>query len=233
MSEQHGASARGLRALTGEEFSATEALGGVRGVVESVAPGLLFVVVYLAAGERLRPALIAAVAGAVLAVAARLVQRTPVTQAFSGLLGVAVGVVWAWRSGAASNYFLVGLLTNGAYLVGTALTIVLGFPLVGLVVGLFAKEGPLSGGPWSAVLAWRGDRSRRRAYALATWPWVGMFAVRLAVQVPLYLRSDVAWLGTAKLAMGLPLTALVLGVSWRMVRAAEGPPAVAPEHPAR
>ncbi|MBN9325453.1 MAG: DUF3159 domain-containing protein, partial [Cellulomonas sp.] len=56
---------------------------------------------------------------------------------------------------------------------------------------------------------------------------------RLAVQVPLYLQSDVAWLGTAKLAMGLPLTALVLWVSWRMVRAAEGPPAAAPEHPAR
>src|SRR5699024_242824 len=128
---------RGLRALTGEEFSAAEALGGARGIVESVAPGLLFVVVYLVAGQRLRPALIAAVAAAVLAVVARLVQRTPVTQAFSGLLGVAVGVVWAWRSGTASNYFLVGLLTNGAYLVVTAVTVLIGFPLVGLVVGLF------------------------------------------------------------------------------------------------
>lgn len=231
MSEQPAGSARGLRALTGEEFSAAEALGGARGIVESVAPGLLFVVVYLVAGQRLRPALIAAVAAAVLAVVARLVQRTPVTQAFSGLLGVAVGVVWAWRSGTASNYFLVGLLTNGAYLVVTAVTVLIGFPLVGLVVGLFAKQGPLAGGPWSAVLAWRADPERRRAYALATWPWVAMFALRLAVQVPLYLRSDVAWLGTAKLAMGLPLTALVLWVSWRMVRAAEGPAAAAPEHP--
>ena len=233
MSDQPDGSGRGLRALTGEQFSAADALGGVRGMVESVAPGLLFVVVYLVAGQRLRPALIAAVATAVLAVVVRLAQRTPVTQAFSGLLGVGIGVVWAWRSGTASNYFLVGLLTNGAYLVGTAVTILVGFPLVGLVVGLFAKDGPLSGGPWSAVLAWRAEPRLRRTFALATWPWVAMFAIRLAVQVPLYLKSDVAWLGTAKLAMGLPLTALVLWLSWRMVRAAGAPAGPAPEHPDR
>lgn len=228
MSEQPEGAARGLRALTAEEFSAVDALGGVRGMVESVAPGLLFVVVYLAAGQQLRPALVAAVAAAVLAVVVRLVQRTPVTQAVSGVLGVGIGVVWAWRSGTAQNYFLYGLLVNAAYLLGTAATVLVRLPLVGLVVGLFAKDGPLAGGPWSAVLAWRTDPVRQRAYAMATWPWVAMFGVRLAVQVPLYLQSEVAWLGTAKLAMGLPLTALVLWLSWRMVRAAEGPAAAAP-----
>ena len=34
----------------------------------------------------------------------------------------------------------------------------------GLVVGLFAKDGPLSGGPWSAVLAWRGDFPAREDF---------------------------------------------------------------------
>ncbi len=233
MSDEPDGSARGLRALTGEQFSAADALGGVRGIVESVAPGLLFVVVYLVSGQQLRAALVAAVGAAVVAVAVRLVQRTPATQAFSGLLGVAIGVVWAWRSGAASNYFLAGLLTNGAYLVGTVVTVLVGYPLVGLVVGLFAKDGPLAGGAWSAAVAWRADAPRRRAYGVATWAWVAMFAVRLLVQVPLYLRSDVAWLGTAKLAMGLPLTALVLWLSWRMVRAAEAPAAAARTHPDR
>ena len=79
---------RGMRALTAEQFSAADAVGGVRGVIESVAPGLLFVVVFIASGQRLAPALIAAAAAAVVAVIVRLVQRTPVTQAFSGLLGV-------------------------------------------------------------------------------------------------------------------------------------------------
>ncbi|WP_123370629.1 DUF3159 domain-containing protein [Cellulomonas sp. PhB150] len=207
-----------MRALTAEEFSAADAVGGVRGVVESVAPGLLFVVVYLATGQSLTPALVAAAGAAVLAVIVRLVQRTPVTQAFSGLLGVGIGVVWAWRTGDASDYFAYGLWVNGLYLVGTLASILVGWPLVGLVMGLFTKGGPLSGGPWSAAVAWRSDKALRRTYSLATWPWVAMFAVRLAVQVPLYYSEDIGWLGTAKLAMGLPLTALALWISWLLVR---------------
>jgi len=211
---------RGLQALTADEFSASAAVGGVRGVVESVAPGLLFVVVYLATGQELKPALFAAGGAAVLAVIARLVQRTPVTQAFSGLFGVGIGVVWAWRTGDATDYFAYGLWVNALYLVGTLVTILVGWPLVGLVVGTFSKGGPLSGGTWSQAVAWRSDRALRRRYALATWPWVGMFAVRLAVQLPLFFKHDTTWLGTAKLAMGIPLTALALWISWLMVRSA-------------
>ncbi len=217
---------RGMRALTAEQFSAADAVGGVRGVVESVAPGLLFVVVYLASGQRLTPALIAAAGAAVVAVVVRLVQRTPVTQAFSGLVGVGIGVIWAWRSGDASDYFAYGLWVNVAYLVATLVSILAGWPLVGLVMGLFRAEGPLSSnGSWGAAVAWRADPVLRRRYALATWPWVAMFAVRLAVQVPLYLADQVAWLGTAKLAMGLPLTALTLWLSWSLVRGSAALPA--------
>lgn len=217
--------ARGMRAITAERFSALDALGGVRGMVEAVAPGLLFVVVYLVSGQRLTPALVAAGGAAVLAVLARLVQRTPLTQAFSGVIGVGIGVVWAWRTGDASDYFAYGLWVNAAYLVGTLVTIVVGWPLVGLVVGMFRNDGPLTGGPWSAVVGWRRDPVQRRRYALATWPWVGMFGLRLAVQLPLYLADEVAWLGTAKLAMGLPLTALTLWLSWMLVRGSAGAPA--------
>ncbi len=223
---------RGLRALTGEEFSALGALGGVRGIVEAVAPGVLFVVVYLAAGQRLAPALVASSGAAVIAVLVRLVQRTPVTQAFSGFLGVAVGVVWAWRTGRAEDYFLYGLWTNVAYGLGTLATILAGFPLVGLVVGLFDKEGPLAGGSWGQVVAWRADPVLKRRYQIATWPWVGLFASRLIIQVPLYLAGQVALLGTAKLAMGLPLTALTLWVSWRLARLSAAPADPAPTHPA-
>ncbi|WP_315097487.1 DUF3159 domain-containing protein [uncultured Cellulomonas sp.] len=215
-----------MRALTGEQFSAADAVGGVRGVVESVAPGLLFVVVYLASGQRLTPALVAAAGAAVVAVVVRLAQRTPVTQAFSGLVGVGIGVVWAWRSGDASDYFAYGLWVNVVYLVATLASILAGWPLVGLVMGLFRAEGPLSSnGSWGAAVAWRADPALRRRYALATWPWVAMFGLRLAVQVPLYLADEVAWLGTAKLAMGLPLTALTLWLSWSLVRGSAGLPA--------
>lgn len=63
-----------------------------------------------------------------------------------------------------------------------------------------------------------------------------MFALRLAVQLPLYFRDDVAWLGTAKLAMGVPLTALALWISWVLVRPTrvrrqEQEPQESPSHP--
>jgi hypothetical protein len=219
------ARARGMRAITQDEFSALDALGGVRGVVESVAPGLLFVVVYLASGQRLAPALIASAASAVLAVLVRLVQRTPPTQAFSGVIGVGIGVLWAWRTGEASDYFAYGLWVNAAYLVGTLVSVLVGWPLVGLVVGLFDKNGPLTGGSWSQAVAWRQDPVLVRRYAWATWPWVALFALRLLVQVPFYLGGDVVWLGTAKLAMGVPLTAVALWLSWMMVRRSGASPA--------
>ncbi len=225
-----GAVARELRSLTGEEFSATAAIGGTRGAVESVAPGLLFVVVFVLSGQRLGPALVAASAAAAVAVVVRLVQRTPVTQAVSGLLGVGIGVLWAWRTGRGQDYFAYGLWTNAAYLVGFLVSVLVGWPLVGLVIGLFAPDGPLTGGPWSRAVAWRDDRALRRRYVLVSWVWAGMFAARLAVQVPLYRSAEVGWLGTAKLVMGLPLTALVLWLSWLLVRrsgvraAPAGPP---------
>ena len=86
----------------------------MRGIVESVAPGLLFVVVYIATGpDASTPALIAARRPPrSIAVVVRLVQRTPVTQAFGGLLGVGIGVLWAWRTGDANDYFAYGLWVN-------------------------------------------------------------------------------------------------------------------------
>lgn len=216
--------ARGMRALSSDTFSAADAVGGMRGIIESVAPGMLFVVVYIAAGQRLAPALIVALSAAAITVVARLVQRQPPTQAFGGFLGVAIGVLWAWRTGDAKDFFTYGLWVNVAWFLGTLLTIVAGWPLVGLVVGLFSKTGPLNeGGSWAGAVAWRRDRPLRRRYALATVPLVALFGLRLAVQLPLYFSSEVAWLGTAKLVMGVPGTALALWVSWLVVRGSTDP----------
>lgn len=220
--------ARGMRAVLGEEFSFAEAVGGVRGLVESSAPGLVFVVVFVAS-RLLAPALIASLAVAVGAVVVRLVQRTPVTQALSGVLGVAMGVVWAWWSGRAQDYFAGGLLANVGFLVGTVASIAARWPLVGVAVAALRGQD----------MAWRTDPARlreRRRYVWATWVLAAVFALRLAVQVPLYYAGEdaVAALGTAKLAMGVPLFALGLWVIWLLVgsRAAradlQGPPPTPP-----
>ncbi|WP_454048389.1 DUF3159 domain-containing protein [Cellulomonas sp. Marseille-Q8402] len=232
--EDPAAPARGMRAIEADSFSIADSVGGVRGAVESVLPGLVFVVVYVAGGQELRPALIASVAAALLAVVARLVQRSPLTQALSGVLGVGIGVVWAWRTGDASDYFAWGLLTNVAYLLAFAVSVLVRWPLVGLVLGLFRGDGPMSeSGSWAGAVAWRQDPALLRRYALVTWLWAGMFALRLVVQVPLYYADEVAWLGTAKLVMGVPLTALVLWASWILVRGSTAArPARTPTPPA-
>jgi len=215
--------ARGMRSVLAEDFSFADAIGGVRGLAESVAPGLVFVVVYLLDYE-LVPALVAALAVAVLAVVVRLVQRTPITQAASGIVGVGIGVIWAWRTGEAADYFAYGLWTNAAYLVACLVSILVGWPLVGVVVGLLKGQGT----------SWRKDpaaaRDRQR-FRWATWLWVAMFGARLAVQVPAYLADNVAWLGTARLAMGVPLWALTLWLTWLLVHDS-GRGAAQPDRPA-
>ncbi|WP_402464945.1 DUF3159 domain-containing protein [Isoptericola aurantiacus] len=237
---------RGVRALTGDTFSFAAAVGGVRGVVEAVLPGLVFVVVFVVT-EDLTWSLVASCGAALLAVVARLVQRTPVTQALGGVLGIAVGVFWAWRTGEAEDFYAVGLWTNAAYLLAFLVSIAVRWPLVGLFVeAVRAGFSDLSGArrtpdddgdathdadgagvgqesgasSFAALAAWRSDADLVRRYTIASWFWVGLFAVRLAVKVPLYLDGDVGWLGTMHLVLGVPLWGLVLWLTWVVVRGA-------------
>jgi hypothetical protein len=201
----------GFRALAGEDFSFADAIGGGRGLVESAAPGLVFVVVYLL-DHRLAQSLIAAGSVALVALGARLVQRTPVTQAFSGLLGVGVGVLWAWGTGRAQDYFAGGLILNAVWFVGISASLAARWPVVGVIVSL------LRGEDWSWRTSPAADHERRR-FVWASWLWLVMFGLRLGVQLPLYLRGEdaVGWLGTARLVMGLPLFAVTLWITWLLV----------------
>lgn len=249
--------ARGVKSLTAQDFDMLDSVGGVRGLVEAIAPGLIYLVVYVTTGN-LTPALISSLSVAVLLVVLRLIQRTPVTMAFSGIFGVAIGLFVAWRSGDASDFYIWGLLVNIAYLVVLALSNVVKWPGVGVMVEILqsglgatssSKESPAGDASTNSAAtegaeglepaqsskisdestdqpalvwptAWRKDADLMRRYTVVTWIWVAMFAARLIVQGPLYLagESAVAALGTARLIMGLPLFALVLWLSWRIIR---------------
>ena len=193
--------------LTGDDFSFTEALGGWRGFVESAAPGVVFVVAYLGWGGWRIPT-IASVATVAVLVLVRLIQRSSVQQALAGVLGVGIGALWAWRSGDAGGYFVPGLWANGLYLAGLLISMAVRWPAVGIVVGLLKGWGT----------SWRADARVMRTMQLGTAVVAGMFALRLGVQLPLYLADAVAPLGTAKLAMGVPLFALTLWLVWLLVR---------------
>ncbi|WP_297081492.1 DUF3159 domain-containing protein [uncultured Demequina sp.] len=207
-------SARGLGDLvTGDDFSFQEALGGWRGFAEAAAPGVVFVIAYLIDGS-MRVPVIAAVATMLVLVAVRLLQRSPIRQAISGAVGVAIGAIWAWRTGEPGDYFVGGLWLNAAYLAGLLVSMAVGWPAVGIVLGLLKGWGS----------AWRDDARVVRAMQWGTAVLAVMFALRLTVQLPLYLADAVAALGTARLAMGVPLFALTLWVVWMLVRNAAPDP---------
>ena len=189
-----------------EDFSWSEALGGTRGVIEATAPGLVFVIVFVAT-RALVPTLVAASCVALLACAIRLVQRQGVQQALSGLFGVAIGVIFAAATGRGENYFAWGIATNVAMALAFALSVLC---RRGLVAQFY---GPLTG----LAQGWRTDPAHAdlaRRCNLLTWMWAGIFVLRVAVQVPLWLSGQVAALGVAKLALGLPLFALGAWATW-------------------
>jgi hypothetical protein len=202
-----GPAQTGWRAIAGDDFSARDSVGGVRGLIESSAPGVVFVVAYLVWGGYRIPT-ITACATVVVMVIARLIARQRVIHALGGVFGVALGAVWAWRFADPGEYFVPGFWVNGATFVGLTLTILVGWPIVGVVVAIAR----------GASMEWRDDVRLRRRFGWATAIMATLFALKLVVQLPLYWADEVGALGVAKVAMGFPLFALTAWIIWLIVR---------------
>jgi hypothetical protein len=187
------------------------ALGGPLGVAESVLPAVVFVVVVTATGQDITAAAIAAVGVAAVLTLARLVRRQTPVYAVGGVVGVAVAGYVASRTGRAEDFFLPGLLLNVAYASAFVVSIAVRWPLLGVVVAGASGRG----------MEWREDPVRRRAYSRASWIWVCLFVLRIAVQLPLYLAGALVALGTARVAMGVPLIAACAWLSWLLLRRTE------------
>ena len=185
-----------------------EAVGGPLGIAETSLPAVAFVVAYTASGSDTNTAAIVAVGLALLLTVARLVKRESPQHALSGLVGVAFAAFIATRSGKAENFFLPGLLANAAYASAFLISLAVRRPLVGIIVTKLDGEDD----------GWREDPRRMRAFVLASWLWAGLFLLRLAVQLPLDLAGAVVALGVARTAMGVPLFALGIWLTWLLVR---------------
>ena len=210
--------ARGLAATVAEQFSFEESIGGVRGMVESALPVLIFTVVY-ALGHDLAVSSLAAVGVSVAGLLLRLVTRMPLTPAISGLFGVAVGAAIAWYTGAAINFFLTSIVKNIVLGLLFAISALVRWPAVGVMLGMMLGE----------QFHWRTVPARLRVYQQVTWLWAGMSVIRLAFQIPLYLHDKVGGLGAASIPLGLPLYGVVLLLTWLIVRRV--PVARPPEEP--
>jgi len=188
--------------------SLTEAVGGPLGVAESAAPAAAFVTTYTATGQDTEAALIAAVTLGVIFAVARILRGQTVQYALAGLGGLALSAYVVSRTGKAEDFFLPGLLANAAYALAYAISILVRWPLLGVIVAA------LRGGD----MGWRKDPLELKAYSRASWVWVALFSLRLAVQLPLYLASALTALGVARIAMGIPLFAVGIWLSWLILR---------------
>lgn len=194
----------------------SEVLGGWYGSVETAAPTVAFVLVWLLRDD-VRGALLAAAAVTILLLGVRLALGGPVRYVLSSVLATALAAFFALRSGRAEDAFLPGILASAAYLVAALVSVAARWPLVGFVVG--AGDPAFAEDP----TAWRRDRQLVRVCSRLTWVLVGLFAVRLAVMVPLYLAGEVAWLGVAKIALGWPLYLLAIVVMGLMLATGHTP----------
>ena len=185
-----------------------EALGGKRGLADSGLPGAIFVTVFTLTGQNLEPALWSAIGAATVFTLIRVVRREPLQFAIAGLVGIGIAAFIASRTGRAQDFFLPALFKDAGFGLLYLVSILVKWPLIGLIVGPLVGEG----------MTWRKDPVRRRAYTMATWPWFGLFVARLVVSLPLYLAGATVALGYVRLAMGIPLYLVTLWLSYRAIR---------------
>jgi Protein of unknown function (DUF3159) len=224
VSEQHApATVDTVEAVVRTQIS--RALGGRRGMVEAAVPTIIFTVVWLTT-KQLPYALTSSIAIAVLLLVARLVQRSTVQFCLNALFGIGIGWVFvtisARQGGSADDqalaYFLPGIIYNAGYTVVLAFTCLIGWPLVGFMVG------SVTGDP----TAWHKDRQVVRLCSLLTWLLAVPCLLRVVVQAPIWVAGHsatmepdraVALLGVLKIAMGWPLQlAALAAMAWVLAR---------------
>ena len=187
----------------------SNALGGKSGFIDSGLPTIVFLLIWTFNGNQLKPALIAAGVIAALLTILRLIQGKSLQQVIGGIAGVAISAYFATRSGEAKDYFLPSIIKNLGYGAGILISILVKHPILGYIIG--GLKGDLQG--------WRKDKELLKFYSLITWWWVGLFAVRLIVQVPLFLSNQVQLLGTLNATvLGFPIYLAVVWLTYRALK---------------
>lgn len=178
-----------------------KALGGPRGMLEGALPFVGFTVAWVV-GKQLLASIIVAVGIAVVLAAIRLIQRQPIRFVAQAVVPTVIAVVVAARTGRAEDAFLPGILYNAALAALAIITIAVGRPLFGFIIG--AALGDPTG--------WAADRGLVKMMSKLTAVMAVSYSIRVVVQLPLYLADQVLLLGIAKVALGWPLLIAALAV---------------------
>jgi hypothetical protein len=189
--------------------SVLEGMGGKLGIAETIIPSVLFGSSFALTGQAIISVGLAGGTSA-LFILYRLVTRRSASSALVGAIAVGFAAWLALRDGGqAVDYFVPGFITNAVYAVVLTISVLVRWPVIGVLVEILRGNSS----------SWRKDRKKLTVYSLVTGMWIGFFSLRLAIQVPLYLAENAALLATARVAMGPPLYALVILVSWLILRA--------------
>lgn len=184
------------------------AVGGWLGIVEAILPSLVFVIL-LAIFKQTVLAVVTAASISALFLVIQIVRKKPITQAIAGAIGIAISAFLPLREGGqAADYFIQGFVTNSIYFAVLSISVIIRWPVIGILVGILMGEGT----------SWRKNKGLQRRFQVATLVWVSLFASRLLVQVPLYFAQATEALGVFRIAMGVPLYALCIWLTWLLVR---------------
>lgn len=176
-----------------------EGVGGLRGSLEAALPTVAFVVVW-STTHHLRTSLAAAAVPVVVGLLARLAQRQTPRFALSSLGALAIAAFFALRSGRAADVFLPGILYSCALTAISLLSVLARWPLVGFLVASTSDD----------PTAWRGHPGVLRLCQRLTLVLTCLYAVRVAIMLPLYLAGAVGWLAVCKVVLGWPLYLLAV-----------------------
>ena len=185
------------------------ALGGRRGMFEAGMPGLIFAAVFLTT-KNVPAALIGSLSASTVLLVFRLVQRSSIQYVVNAF--VAIGIGWIFVKLAASSggsadeqalaYFLPGIIWSAVYFVLGAFTNLIGWPLMGFMVGA-TEEDPV---------AWHRNPQIVKLCKNLTWMMILPGAFGVLLQGPIWVLGwwDVI---NASTAVGV-LAALRYGISW-------------------
>jgi hypothetical protein len=179
-----------------------EQLGGWRGGLEAALPTAVFAPVYVVTDD-LRLSLVVGIGLAVMLMGLRLAQRSELKHVRTGLIGIAIGAVFAASTGRGEDVFLPNIIFNVIWSSAIAISVLVRWPLVGFIIGGILEDPE----------AMKRDAGIMRLSNRLTLLLVAMGVIRAGVQVPLYLASEVAWLGVSRVVLGWPLTAAMFTVA--------------------
>jgi hypothetical protein len=183
------------------------AFGGTRGLIDSGVPSILFLITFNITHNLNLSVILSLILSGIFSII-RLITRDTLQHTISGFIGIGICALLARHTGKAEDFYLPGLWTNVAYAIAYSVANLVGWPLLGLMLGPILGEN----------LAWRKVPARKRVYLKAGWLWVGLFLSRLLVQYPLYRANNLTALGTARLVMGYPLFLLTGWLTWQILK---------------